>query len=192
MASLFRKSIPLLSLFTLTVQAQKFSEQCSSFVFQSNNTRSIASSFFSAGSRVNISTTLQTIDTDTLPAFCRVELKITTNVTANSTATAEVWLPEEWNNRFLAVGNGGFSGGGKISGQYFWPRWWSADTCHSCCRRARSCCCYARLQVNKHDLFIRLIDIISVAGLSTDSGHNADQLDSSWALGNDVRRLVPP
>ena len=53
--------------------------------------------------------------TDILPAFCRVELKITTNATANSTATAEVWLPEEWNNRFLAVGNGGFSGGGKIS-----------------------------------------------------------------------------
>ena len=119
MASVFRKSIPFLSLFTLTVQAQTFSEQCSSFVFQSNDTRSIASNFFSAGSRVNISTTLQAIDTDTLPAFCRVELKITTNVTANSTATAEVWLPEEWNNRFLAVGNGGFSGGGKISGQYF-------------------------------------------------------------------------
>ena len=43
-----------------------------------------------------------------LPELCRVQFSIKTS--ANSNAIAEVWLPEGWNGRFLAVGNGGFAG----------------------------------------------------------------------------------
>lgn len=36
----------------------------------------------------------------TVPAFCRVQLKI-------DTATSEVWLPQAWNGKVLGLGNGG-------------------------------------------------------------------------------------
>jgi feruloyl esterase len=44
-----------------------------------------------------------------LPALCAV----TVNVTSSSTSAYRfgLFLPDEWNSRFLAVGNGGFSGG---------------------------------------------------------------------------------
>ena len=51
--------------------------------------------------------------TGSLPAFCRLELVITTNATAGSTATTEVWLPDEWNGRALTLGNGAYAGGGE-------------------------------------------------------------------------------
>lgn len=46
-----------------------------------------------------------------LPSLCRVAFTVRTS--SNSTAQSEVWLPQpsSWNNRFLAVGNGGFAGG---------------------------------------------------------------------------------
>jgi feruloyl esterase len=44
-----------------------------------------------------------------LPIFCRVELTI--SPTSDSDIKTEVWLPiEEWNGKFLAVGNGGWAG----------------------------------------------------------------------------------
>ncbi|TFY64892.1 hypothetical protein EVJ58_g2321 [Rhodofomes roseus] len=58
-----------------------------------------------------MSTSMSSIDTTELPGFCRIELTITTNSTANSTCNTEVWLPSTWNGRFLALGNGGFAGG---------------------------------------------------------------------------------
>ncbi|KAK8055418.1 feruloyl esterase-like protein [Apiospora rasikravindrae] len=50
------------------------------------------------------------IQVNNLPGFCRVALNIQTS--PDSSATAEVWLPErdEWNARLLTVGNGGFAG----------------------------------------------------------------------------------
>ncbi len=69
--------------------------------------------YFAANAVVNISNSYSSIDESTLPAFCRVELTITTNTTEKSTALAEVWLPNDWNGRMLTVGNGGISGGGK-------------------------------------------------------------------------------
>ncbi|KAK7691096.1 hypothetical protein QCA50_006199 [Cerrena zonata] len=100
------------TLLLLSVAAQAIDQNCASFTFEANNTKLIASTFFEAGAHVNISTPFEVVDTDTLPAFCRVQLEITTNATANSTALAEVWLPgsTDWNGRFLTVGNGGFSG----------------------------------------------------------------------------------
>lgn len=45
----------------------------------------------------------------TLPAFCRVTA--TLRPTADSNINIEVWLPEtQWNGKFLAVGNGAFTG----------------------------------------------------------------------------------
>lgn len=67
---------------------------------------------FAANTRVNISNVYSSIDETNLPAFCRVELVITTNATAGTTALAEVWLPDDWNGRVLTVGNGGLAGGG--------------------------------------------------------------------------------
>ncbi len=44
-----------------------------------------------------------------LPKFCRVELTI--SPTSDSDIKTEVWLPtEEWNGKFLTVGNGGWGG----------------------------------------------------------------------------------
>jgi feruloyl esterase len=49
------------------------------------------------------------VDYSTLPAFCRVAA--TTAPTPDSAIKFEVWLPVEgWNGKFVAVGNGGFSG----------------------------------------------------------------------------------
>jgi feruloyl esterase len=43
-----------------------------------------------------------------LPAFCRVEVEL--KPTADSDIHAEVWLPADWNGKFLAVGSGGWGG----------------------------------------------------------------------------------
>jgi len=45
----------------------------------------------------------------TLPAFCRVQLKLTPS--ADSDIRSEVWLPlSGWNGKFQQVGNGAFAG----------------------------------------------------------------------------------
>ncbi len=71
-----------------------------------------AATYFPAHARVDITNVFSSINTTDLPAFCRVELKITTNATAGSFANTEVWLPDDWNGRSLTVGNGGLGGGG--------------------------------------------------------------------------------
>jgi len=43
-----------------------------------------------------------------LPDFCRVVLRL--HPTADSDIGAEVWLPENWNSKLLAVGSGGWGG----------------------------------------------------------------------------------
>ncbi|KAI8980133.1 feruloyl esterase-like protein [Trametes punicea] len=70
---------------------------------------------YAANTRVNISNAYSSIDVSNLPGFCRVELVITTNATAGSTALTEVWLPDEWNGRVLTVGNGGLAGGVTVT-----------------------------------------------------------------------------
>ncbi|KAK1590510.1 tannase and feruloyl esterase [Colletotrichum navitas] len=44
-----------------------------------------------------------------LPSLCAATINITSSST--SSYTFGIFLPDEWNKRFLAVGNGGFSGG---------------------------------------------------------------------------------
>jgi feruloyl esterase len=43
-----------------------------------------------------------------LPAFCRVSATLTPSKDSN--IQMEIWLPENWNGKFLAVGNGGWAG----------------------------------------------------------------------------------
>lgn len=66
-----------------------------------------AGSNFTGNSTETSYNTLQT----NLPSICRVAFTVRTS--PKSTANAEVWLPQPslWNDRFLAVGNGGFAGG---------------------------------------------------------------------------------
>jgi hypothetical protein len=45
-----------------------------------------------------------------LPTFCRVSLVVVPKI------NIEVWLPDQWNNRFQAVGGGGFAGAISWSG----------------------------------------------------------------------------
>jgi feruloyl esterase len=52
-------------------------------------------------------------DAESMPAHCRVILVLTPS--ADSNINAELWLPaENWNGKFLAIGNGGW--GGAIQG----------------------------------------------------------------------------
>jgi feruloyl esterase len=44
-----------------------------------------------------------------LPSLCAVSIQVQS--IANSTYGFGLFLPNEWNERFLAVGNGGFAGG---------------------------------------------------------------------------------
>jgi feruloyl esterase len=46
--------------------------------------------------------------TMSLPAFCRVAATLTPS--ADSDIKMELWLPENWNGKFMVVGNGGWSG----------------------------------------------------------------------------------
>ncbi|KDQ55810.1 hypothetical protein JAAARDRAFT_159213 [Jaapia argillacea MUCL 33604] len=86
------------------------------FTFESSSGVSILNtSYYTAGDLVNITNLYSSIDTSSLPAFCRVELLITTNATANSTANTEVWLPDEWNGRYVGFGNGGLGGGVDVA-----------------------------------------------------------------------------
>lgn len=43
-----------------------------------------------------------------LPAFCRVQLRV--HPSPKSDIRLEVWLPTNWNGRYLQAGNGGFAG----------------------------------------------------------------------------------
>lgn len=91
---------------------------CSAFTLQNaTDVSHYETTYYAPNSRVNISNSWESIDVDDLPGFCRVELVIITNSTAEGSgeASTEVWLPDDWNGRYLAIGNGGFAGGVNIA-----------------------------------------------------------------------------
>lgn len=92
---------------------------CTSFTLDGvNDTVITGRTFHPAGDVIDIGGAFSLVNTvNDLPPFCRLQLTITTNATANSSALTEVWLPavEEWNGRFLTVGNGGYSGASEYS-----------------------------------------------------------------------------
>ena len=93
-------------------------EVCDNFKSNIPNVKLNNTTYFPANATVNLSTFQSAIFATDLPAFCRLQLVITTNVTAGSTTLAEVWLPDTWNGRSLTVGNGGFAGGSTSSFDY--------------------------------------------------------------------------
>ncbi|KAI0359937.1 feruloyl esterase-like protein [Trametes cingulata] len=103
--------------FALAAAASQGSESaCTSFAPASLAGASLSgTTHYAANTRVNISNVYSSIDVSNLPSFCRVELVITTNATAGSTALTEVWLPDDWNGRVLTVGNGGLAGGVTVA-----------------------------------------------------------------------------
>jgi feruloyl esterase len=130
---------------TLTARTTSGADACSSFALAESSVASVtATQFFAEGDTVSISNLFSSINSTHLPAFCRkylyirhcrycfevirliahlhlgVQLLIVTNPSTGKTANAEVWLPEDWNGRFLAVGNGGFGGGGTLLVIFSW------------------------------------------------------------------------
>ena len=85
---------------------------CTSFKLSIPHVALNGTTHFPANARVALATPQSSINATDLPAFCRLQLVLTTNATARSTAQTEVWLPDTWNGRFLGLGNGGLSGGG--------------------------------------------------------------------------------
>ncbi|KAI0631068.1 feruloyl esterase-like protein [Trametes polyzona] len=73
-----------------------------------------ARTYYPANTTVVIFNDYIGMGSSSLPAFCRLQLLITTNETADSVANAELWLPDEWNGRMLTVGGGGLSGGPDV------------------------------------------------------------------------------
>ncbi|CAL1716111.1 unnamed protein product [Somion occarium] len=106
-----------LLLFSFSQSATSSPTRCGSFALRGSAVNAIVTNttFYRANDTVAITNPFSSIDVNNLPAFCRVELSITTNTTANSTAHADVWLPESWNGRFLGFGNGGFGGGVNVA-----------------------------------------------------------------------------
>lgn len=92
--------------------------KCKDFKLHLPNVLLNGTTHFPENSTVSLSTPQSSIFATDLPAFCRLQIVITTNTTASSTALVEVWLPDEWNGRLLGTGNGGFSGGSE-SAFYF-------------------------------------------------------------------------
>ncbi|KII91121.1 hypothetical protein PLICRDRAFT_680308 [Plicaturopsis crispa FD-325 SS-3] len=76
-----------------------------------NATTLAGTTYYAKGDLVNLTSYGGTTTSNNLAAFCRLELTINTNSTANSSAKTELWLPDDWNSRLLGVGNGGWSGG---------------------------------------------------------------------------------
>ena len=72
-----------------------------------------ATTYYPEHTNISLDSSHGPLVTTSLPAFCRLELVITTNATAGSTAATEVWLPDEWNGRALTLGNGAYAGGGE-------------------------------------------------------------------------------
>ena len=87
-------------------------DACGQFKLNLPNVELNSTTYFPPNATVSITTLQASINATNLPAFCRVQLVLTTNMTAGSTALTELWLPDDWNGRLLTVGNGGMAGGG--------------------------------------------------------------------------------
>lgn len=109
-------NLATLSLFLLAVtSAAAWKDQCEKFTVKSlNGVQLVKAVYYDANAFVNITTPLQSITSSQLPAFCRLQLNLTTNAATGKAAYSELWLPDAWNSRTLGFGNGGWSGGGKF------------------------------------------------------------------------------
>lgn len=117
LSMVFSPRKPLLALLAIAAcsRAQGSQTSCEQFTIGDiPNVNLTGTVYYPANTLVNISNVYSSINVTNLPAFCRAELTIITNVTAGSFALTEVWLPDDWNGRVLTVGNGGLAGGGNV------------------------------------------------------------------------------
>ncbi|KAJ9118883.1 hypothetical protein QFC24_006082 [Naganishia onofrii] len=87
--------------------------RCSTFSssFRSKAFTILDAIYYPAYAPVDLTNGQATVNTTALPAFCRLVLRIVTNPGNGKDAGAELWLPDEWNERLLGFGNGGWGGG---------------------------------------------------------------------------------
>ncbi|EIN04093.1 feruloyl esterase-like protein [Punctularia strigosozonata HHB-11173 SS5] len=113
------KSLLLLALASTTAPLARAwgAERCASFTLKESGVAPVSAfsaQFYDAGDFVNVTNPFSSINTTSLPAFCRIQVAIVSNQTAGSVVNTEVWLPEAWTGRFLTVGNGGYAGGATV------------------------------------------------------------------------------
>ncbi|KZT11629.1 feruloyl esterase-like protein [Laetiporus sulphureus 93-53] len=110
------RSLTLLCILINAFPALAWQSACTSFnLTDIAGVSLVGTTYYAANTTVNITNEFSSIDVDNLPGFCRVEVRITTNATGNSSCNTEVWLPDEWNGRYLTIGNGGFAGGASVA-----------------------------------------------------------------------------
>ena len=107
------RTVTLPFLLAAIAGAAAWKDQCEQFTVKSlDGVQLVKAVYYDAGALVNLTTPLQSITTSQLPAFCRLQLNLTTNPATGKAAYSELWLPDGWNSRTLGFGNGGWSGGG--------------------------------------------------------------------------------
>ena len=107
------RTVTLPFLLAAIAGAAAWKDECEQFTVKSlDGVQLVKAVYYDAGALVNLTTPLQSITTSQLPAFCRLQLNLTTNPATGKAAYSELWLPDGWNSRTLGFGNGGWSGGG--------------------------------------------------------------------------------
>ena len=94
----------MLAFLALAGCAVAWQQQCESFQDVGDGTKLVAATYYNAGDLVNVTSLANSVTNSSLPAFCRLELRITTNEDSGSYAVTEVWLPDAWNDRMVGMG----------------------------------------------------------------------------------------
>lgn len=94
----------MLTFLALVGCAVAWQQQCESFQNVGDGTKLVAATYYNAGDLVNVTSLANSVTNSSLPAFCRLELRITTNEDSGSYAVTEVWLPDAWNERMVGMG----------------------------------------------------------------------------------------
>lgn len=112
-------------------QAVAWQSQCEDFKLKDvASTTLVKATYYPAGALLNVTSDAGSVIADDFVAFCReysalkylisqltlcssafLGLQLTIHTTTSSSANTELWLPDDWNDRFLGTGNGGLNGG---------------------------------------------------------------------------------
>ncbi|KAI0642636.1 tannase and feruloyl esterase-domain-containing protein [Trametes meyenii] len=114
-ATLFSFLAALLVTYIMHASADASESTCLAFSTTIPGVSLARTTHFSANASIALNNDYSWLITASLPAFCRLELLVTTNETTGSFANTEVWLPDTWNGRMLTVGSGGLAGGANLA-----------------------------------------------------------------------------
>jgi len=96
-----------LACIALAIDVKAWQTECQSFQPSIKGVTLVQAIYYSAGDLVNLTSSAGSTGANRdLPDFCRLQLLIETNPESGSFANTEVWLPDAWQERFLAFGNG--------------------------------------------------------------------------------------